>query len=37
MQAIAYVAEGRGELVPEHYLHFMRGLIDGALSRQRAA
>jgi hypothetical protein len=35
MQAIAYVAEGRGDLVPEWYLHFIAGMVDGALSRRR--
>jgi len=35
LQALSYVAEGRGHLVPEHYLHFIAGMIDGALSRRR--
>jgi hypothetical protein len=32
-QAIAYVSEGRGDLVPVFYLHFIRGMVDGALQR----
>jgi hypothetical protein len=34
-QAIAFVGEGRGDLVPVWYLHLLRGMIDGALARHR--
>jgi hypothetical protein len=34
-QAIAYCYEGHGHLVPDVYLHFIAGLVDGALSRRK--